>query len=70
MPPIAFLIERKEIVTTKLAAHYRGARRSRAGEGRAGKRKGPRYRGPSVLSWGYVDLNHGPLPYQGSALTD
>src|SRR5262249_25548553 len=20
--------------------------------------------------WGYVDLNHGPLPYQGSALTD
>ena len=19
--------------------------------------------------WGYVDLNHGPLPYQGSALT-
>jgi GNAT superfamily N-acetyltransferase len=22
------------------------------------------------LAWGYVDLNHGPLPYQGSALTD
>jgi hypothetical protein len=58
MPPIAFLIERKEIVTTKLAAQG------------AGKRKGPRYRGPSVLLWGYVDLNHGPLPYQGSALTD
>jgi hypothetical protein len=21
-------------------------------------------------SWGYLDLNQGPLPYQGSALTD
>lgn len=25
---------------------------------------------PGVDWWGYVDLNHGPLPYQGSALTD
>jgi hypothetical protein len=23
----------------------------------------------ALLWWGYVDLNHGPLPYQGSALT-
>ena len=23
----------------------------------------------SNFLWGYVDLNHGPLPYQGSALT-
>jgi hypothetical protein len=22
-----------------------------------------------LIKWGYVDLNHGPLPYQGSALT-
>jgi hypothetical protein len=26
--------------------------------------------GVVVIWWGYVDLNHGPLPYQGSALTD
>ena len=26
-------------------------------------------RGVTLTWWGYVDLNHGPLPYQGSALT-
>jgi hypothetical protein len=25
--------------------------------------------GSGDVWWGYVDLNHGPLPYQGSALT-
>src|SRR5262249_55205891 len=37
---------------------------------------GPRRNRPGIDSltwadglWGYVDLNHGPLPYQGSALT-
>src|SRR6185437_4266368 len=25
--------------------------------------------GSHIRWWGYVDLNHGPLPYQGSALT-
>ena len=48
-----------------------------------GNADGPTAVGPSFSSswggltelsgqalWGYVDLNHGPLPYQGSALTD
>jgi hypothetical protein len=25
---------------------------------------------PRSVKWGYQDLNLGPLPYQGSALTD
>ena len=35
----------------------------RAGSG--GKRKEPLSPGALVLSWGYQDLNLGPLPYQG-----
>ena len=29
----------------------------------------PRSKERGILSWAYLDLNQGPLPYQGSALT-
>ena len=28
------------------------------------------HRAAFAAAWGYVDLNHGPRPYQGRALTD
>ncbi len=51
------------------AVRQRGAVCRKRRTHRTGKRKGPCFQGPCVFSWGYVDLNHGPLPYQGSALT-